>query len=256
MSMSMTSRVKHLWLMLVLGSGIFCPVRAADLTVTGWGQIKCNIPFSSVVTTGNYVCAQGGCAGTAPPLGHLPLSSMYVIKQWGSNSFLLRIPFSCSVDTAGTTLTCGLTNQYAMLVYGMKCSSSMTQTGALAGPAPQSVPIPADAAQLSYGINDRAICYRTATPSAVQCRSVTMSISDLSVGVTSWSIGNPVTVLSANQLDYDGDGQMDDVDIDDDDDGVPDYIDTAPLNSTNANEIVLPVDGSYMGSLIRDMQVQ
>lgn len=41
-------------------------------------------------------------------------------------------------------------------------------------------------------------------------------------------------------------------DLDDDNDGVPDYIDAEPVNADNASELILPADGGYKGSAVRD----
>jgi hypothetical protein len=49
-------------------------------------------------------------------------------------------------------------------------------------------------------------------------------------------------------VDTDTDGTHNLQDLDDDNDGVPDYIDAAPLDAGNAGETVLPVDGGYKGS--------
>lgn len=52
--------------------------------------------------------------------------------------------------------------------------------------------------------------------------------------------------------DTDNDGVGNALDMDDDGDGVPDYIDAEPLNAANANEKILPVDGAYKGSGVKD----
>lgn len=53
-------------------------------------------------------------------------------------------------------------------------------------------------------------------------------------------------------LDTDIDGIGNNADDDDDNDGVPDYIDAEPLNAGNASELILPIDGGYKGSAVRD----
>ncbi len=53
-------------------------------------------------------------------------------------------------------------------------------------------------------------------------------------------------------VDTDGDTEHNLQDLDDDNDGVPDYIDAAPLDAGNAAEAVLPVDGGYKGSALRE----
>lgn len=245
--------IRRSLLLFIIASGACFSAWATDLTLDGWGKSNCS-GFIVTYTVGNRICAQGSggsqlCSGTVRPPGGptnfniKTLSGVYATGEVvGMNGTLLRIPFSCSVDAAGTTLTCGLTNQYTYSRYGSGCTGPSSMYGSLTGPAAQSISIPADATQLTYGANDRAICYRTAVPSAVQCHAVTMSISSLYAGVTSWSIGSPVTVFTANQLDYDGDGTTDDIDTDMDGDGVDNVSDNCPLNA-NADQADTDADG-------------
>jgi hypothetical protein len=55
-------------------------------------------------------------------------------------------------------------------------------------------------------------------------------------------------------LDTDNDGINNATDMDDDNDGVPDYIDANPLNATIHNEITLPVNSTYKGGQVREVQ--
>lgn len=59
-------------------------------------------------------------------------------------------------------------------------------------------------------------------------------------------------LMFVDALDVDADGIANSEDLDDDNDGVPDYIDAAPLDAGNAAEAVLPVDGDYKGSALRE----
>lgn len=54
--------------------------------------------------------------------------------------------------------------------------------------------------------------------------------------------------------DTDNDGLQNGADLDDDNDGVPDYIDAAPLNPANASESILPVNSNYQGSAVNESQ--
>ena len=56
----------------------------------------------------------------------------------------------------------------------------------------------------------------------------------------------------AESVDTDNDGIGNNADGDDDNDGTPDAVDAEPLNSTNAQEIVLPLNGTFKGSRILD----
>lgn len=58
----------------------------------------------------------------------------------------------------------------------------------------------------------------------------------------------------AEWLDSDNDGIGNNADMDDDNDGVPDYIDADPLNAAINTEKLLPVNGGYKGSTIRESQ--
>jgi hypothetical protein len=53
-------------------------------------------------------------------------------------------------------------------------------------------------------------------------------------------------------VDLDGDGIGNNADLDDDGDGVPDYIDADPLNAAVNTEKLLPLNGVYKGSTVRE----
>jgi hypothetical protein len=56
----------------------------------------------------------------------------------------------------------------------------------------------------------------------------------------------------AEWLDTDSDGTGNNGDMDDDNDGVPDYIDSNPLNAAVNTELLLPLDGLFRGSGVRE----
>lgn len=56
--------------------------------------------------------------------------------------------------------------------------------------------------------------------------------------------------------DTDNDAAVNAMDNDDDNDGVPDYIDAEPLNSSNHTEVTLPVNGIYQGSALQEKLLQ
>ena len=56
----------------------------------------------------------------------------------------------------------------------------------------------------------------------------------------------------AEWLDTDLDGIGNNADLDDDGDSIPDYIDADPLDAGVAVERILPMQGAYKGSKVRD----
>lgn len=244
----------------VLLLGAMSLTATADVTLTGWGKASCTTnPLPAITySTGNRLCAQGpagtSCKGTSQPTGATVFTGAYVtgrISPMPTSSTMSRFTYSCSVS--GTTLTCTPDSLLRATYFGAGCTGPSTISENISSVGPVIVSLPADASQLSYGTNSHGICYRTGTPSAVQCRAVTVNYTNgNALPVISWGFGSPVTMFTASELDNDGDTTNDEVDSDDDNDGVPDYIDAEPLNAANANERVLPTDGNYKGSQVRD----
>lgn len=58
----------------------------------------------------------------------------------------------------------------------------------------------------------------------------------------------------AEWLDTDDDGVGNNSDMDDDSDGVPDYIDAEPLNESISTEKILPLNSTYKGGQVREVQ--
>lgn len=69
-------------------------------------------------------------------------------------------------------------------------------------------------------------------------------------GVSDGADAFPLDASESEDTDNDGIGNN--ADGDDDNDGTPDAVDAEPLNPANTQEIILPLDGGYKGSRIRD----